>query len=156
MFQKDSHMRMEFGWDGELLENISLCKNPLKSLITMYPEAYERSEKKNCTEYRVSNRRGTRKLILNDPNEKDGRSLFNGDGLIEFASHNSHDPIPNVPPRVPMYSGNFAFAHSSVFKKVPYSPHSWLLGCIQTESIFTVHENRFVTIFGIEIIDPNK
>lgn len=42
----DSHMRFEPGWDVELIQMILNCKRPKRTVITMYPEAYERIEKK--------------------------------------------------------------------------------------------------------------
>lgn len=36
-FMTDSHMRFEYGWDGQLIENIFQCPRPLQSLITIYP-----------------------------------------------------------------------------------------------------------------------
>jgi hypothetical protein len=45
---------------------------------------------------------------------------FNPDGIVEFESVTTLNPIPKKPQYVPIYSANFAFSHSDVLKEVPY------------------------------------
>lgn len=58
----DSHMRFEPGWDAELLDMLAKTERPKRTIITMYPEGYERIEnkKEGNIRYKILVRRGWR------------------------------------------------------------------------------------------------
>jgi len=109
----DSHMRFEPGWDCELIEQLWLCPRPLRTVLTMYPEGYERIHdvKENTINYHIGKLRGWRRERF---------KMFNGDGIIEFESLTTHDPIPTNPKYVPFWGACFHFSHSDILKEVPY------------------------------------
>jgi hypothetical protein len=82
----------------------------------MYPEGYERIEKDGVVRYKIQNlRRGWRYEQI---------KYFNDQGIVEFESVTTHNPIPKKPQLVPMYSANFIFAHSDILKIVPFHPQT--------------------------------
>lgn len=111
----DSHMRFEPGWDCELIEQLWLCPRPMKTVLTMYPEGYERfqDQKSNTINYHIGKMRGWRRERFKH---------FNGDGIIEFESLTTFDPIPKNPRYVPFWGACFHFSHSDILKEVPYHP----------------------------------
>jgi [Skp1-protein]-hydroxyproline N-acetylglucosaminyltransferase len=112
----DSHMRFEPGWDVELFDNLFKCPRPMKTVITMYPEGYERTEKDGAVKYKILNlRRGWRYEQI---------KYFNDQGIVEFESVTTYSPSPKKPQRVPMYSANFVFAHSNILRDVPFHPNT--------------------------------
>jgi [Skp1-protein]-hydroxyproline N-acetylglucosaminyltransferase len=111
----DSHMRFEPGWDVELIEMILKTRRPRRSIITMYPEGYERNvnHKTGTIEYMINIRKGWRFEQL---------KKFNDQGIVEFESVSSMKLPPKTPQHVPMYAACFAFSHSDILKIVPYHP----------------------------------
>lgn len=113
----DSHIRFEPGWDCELLEMIKKTRRPQRTVISVYPEGFEREEDKDTKEvsYKIPHRRYWRIQSLKD---------FNNDGMLEFES--SSDPA--IRPGVPMYTNLvgacFYFAHSDMYKLVPFQPNT--------------------------------
>lgn len=111
----DSHIRFEPGWDIEIIEMLLKTKRPRRTIITMYPEGFDRYQnKKNGTlKYTVPIRRGWRYEQL---------KYFNSQGIVEFESVTTYLPIPKTPKYVPMVGACFVFAHSDILKIVPYHP----------------------------------
>lgn len=111
----DSHMRFEPGWDVELIDMLLKTRRPRRSIITMYPEGYDRhvNSKTGTIEYLVNIRKGWRFEQL---------KKFNDQGIVEFESLFSLKLPPKTPQHVPMYAACFAFSHSDILKLVPYHP----------------------------------
>jgi len=110
----DSHMRFEPGWDVELLDMLFKTKRPMKTVITMYPEGYERYENKQGKIHnRILVRKGFRYEQLKN---------FNGEGIVEFESVTSLLPIPKTPQYVPIFAACFMFSHSDFVRQVPFHP----------------------------------
>lgn len=111
----DSHMRFEPGWDCELIEQLWLCPRPLKTVLTMYPEGYERfqDDRSNTINYHIAKTRGWRREIF---------KRFNEDGIIHFESITTYDAIPKNPRYVPFWGACFHFSHSDILKEVPFHP----------------------------------
>lgn len=112
--QIDSHMRFEYGWDCALIHMLFQTPRPYKTVITMYPEGYERIEdKKGNVIYKVAVRKGWRRERF---------KYFNKQGIVEFESVTTNEKIPDQPQFVPFWAACFSFAHSNVLKEVPYHP----------------------------------
>lgn len=110
----DSHMRFELGWDVELIEMLLKTRRPMRTVISMYPEGFERRKKSDGTiEYIIPLRRGWRYEQLN---------RFNEQGIVEFESVTTYQAPPKVPQPVPMMGACFVFAHSDLLKIVPFHP----------------------------------
>lgn len=109
----DSHMRVEPGWDAELIKQLQLTHRPYKTVLTMYPEGYEREYKGDALTYKIGVTRGWRRERF---------KKFNEHGIIEFESITTFEPIPAHPKYVPFWGACFHFSHSDVLKEVPYHP----------------------------------
>ena len=115
----DSHIRFEAGWDCELIDNILRCPRPAKTVLTMYPEGYDRRIDPKTKEitYHVQHRKIERRERF---------KYFNQDGIAEHESLNTFLPPSDVPNYCPFFGACFAFGHSSWMKEVPYhndTPH---------------------------------
>lgn len=117
----DSHMRFEPGWDVELIQMLWKCRRPRRTVITCYPEGYQRQEEKdpvtnkptgNIT-YKHLMRRGHRDVRF---------KFFNDVGVTEFESVTTSKEPPARPTKTAFYGACFAFCHSDGLKLVPYSP----------------------------------
>jgi hypothetical protein len=65
----DSHMRVEGGWDCELIQQLWLTPRPLRTVLTMYPEGYERFEENKLIRYSIGMTRGWRRERFKKFNE---------------------------------------------------------------------------------------
>ncbi len=112
----DSHMRFEPGWDSELIEMLFKTRRPKRTVITMYPEGYERYEdSEGNVNTRIMMRRGWRYEQI---------KKFNEQGIVEFESITSLTPPPKKPQYVPMYGACFVFGHCDILKLVPFNPNT--------------------------------
>jgi [Skp1-protein]-hydroxyproline N-acetylglucosaminyltransferase len=109
----DSHMRFEPAWDSDLLEMVHKTKRPKRSVITIYPEGFERIQEKKTVRYKILMRRGWRFEQI---------KMFNDQGIPEFESITTTEPIPKTPKHVPMYAACFVFGHSDILRLVPFHP----------------------------------
>ena len=98
----DSHMRFEPGWDSELISMILKCPNPEKTVITQYPQGFERKTDSETgkTGFKVETRRGYRYQKSKG---------FNADGIPEFESVSSILQPPKVPHLTQFWAGLFLF-----------------------------------------------
>lgn len=109
----DSHMRFEPGWDADLINMTLKSRRPRRTVITMYPEGFEREEKDGAVSYKVGQRRGWRYEQI---------KKFNEQGILEFESVTTIVPPPKKPLHVPMYGACFVFGHSDILRLVPFHP----------------------------------
>lgn len=108
----DSHMRAEAGWDVELIDMVLRCPRPKRTVITMYPEGFERIEDANKNvRYEIKQRKAWRRERF---------KYFNQQGIVEFESVNTFRKPPDVPEYVPFWAACFAFGHSDWVREVPF------------------------------------
>jgi len=107
ILQVDSHMRFRENWDEYLLQQISQCPDPDKSVLTAYPPAYvlDANGEAEC----VNNE--TRSTILVPWKFSDSMLRQKG-RLLQKASSRV---IP-----CPLYAAGFNFSSASVIKDCPY------------------------------------
>ena len=107
--QIDSHMRFEKDWDNELINMLMKCPYPQKTVISIYPEGYNRKNGKPIIEkkYRIERFK-----------------KFNNDGIVLFEGLSTDDKIPSIPQFVPFWSANFSFSSSNILKEIPYHPYT--------------------------------
>lgn len=124
----DSHMRFEPGWDAELIEMMLKSPRPAKTIITQYPEGYIREEDKGLKtiSYKIHQRKGWRYQASKG---------FNEQGIPEFESFSTNDPIPYCPQLVPFWGACLHFSEASVLTEVPFAPF--------TENLFFGEEILF-------------
>ena len=114
--QCDSHMRFEYGWDAELIDMLLRCPKPFETVISMYPEGYLREEdSKGNVSYSVAVRKGWR---------RERYKFFNAQGIVEFESVTTNDPIPEIPQKIPFWSACLAFSSSNILKQIPFHPNT--------------------------------
>lgn len=108
----DSHMRFEPGWDSDLVHMVLSSPHPEKTIITQYPEGYDRVTARGITSYAIQKRRGFR---------TQGSKGFNADGIPEFESYSTNTRAPSIPPLVPFWGACQHFSRSAILADVPYS-----------------------------------
>ena len=114
----DSHMRFEQGWDSELIAQLWMCPRPLRTVLTCYPEGYERHE--NAKTKQISYKIVSRRKHIRERFKK-----FNEQGIVEFESVIEHTMTPPKRPQyVPFWAACFMFSHSESLKQVPYHPNT--------------------------------
>lgn len=106
ILQIDSHMRFRENWDEYLLEQLSQCPNPDKSVLTAYPPAYvlDANGEADCVNNEI------RSTILVPWKFSDGMLRQKGRLLNETS-----DVVP-----CPLYAAGFNFSSASVIKDCPY------------------------------------
>lgn len=111
----DSHMRFEPAWDAELLEMLYKCRRPQRTVITMYPENFERIQNKSdsSVRYTIDYRRNWRLEQL---------KFFNQDGMLEFEALTDLSRRPTHPEYTAMVGACFYFGHSDIIRLVPFQP----------------------------------
>lgn len=120
-FLGDSHLRFEPAWDVQLIEMLQKCPRPKKTVITMYPQGFERvvNNETGVISYKVPARRDYRVSRF---------KYFNADGMFEFESLSSTAP-KNMkhPPHTGFWAACFSFSHSDALKVAPFSPNTPML-----------------------------
>jgi len=107
ILQIDSHMRFRVNWDEYLLQQISQCPDPGKSVLTAYPPAYVLGT--NGEAECVNNE--TRSTILVPWKFSDGMLRQKG----RLLQKTSERVIP-----CPLYAAGFNFSSAAVIKDCPY------------------------------------
>jgi [Skp1-protein]-hydroxyproline N-acetylglucosaminyltransferase len=108
----DSHMRFEPAWDAELIEMLFQCRRPQRTVITMYPENFERIKNKDGSlKYVIDYRRNWRLEQL---------KFFNQDGILEFEALTDLSRRPKNPEYTVMIGACFYFGHSDIIRLVPF------------------------------------
>lgn len=111
VFQIDSHMRFEPGWDETLIDMLAQCPSE-KPVLTTYPPGYEPPDQLNPPAYCT--------LTVKGIDETGFVSLIASSSPISSA--------PEVPASNPFLSANFYFARAEFIHEVPYDPYLYFCG----------------------------
>lgn len=111
MFQIDSHMRFEPGWDELLVGMHNACLTP-KAVLTTYPFGYRPP--------RVIPHRGTTRLV---PKSFDRLGVMTLVARSMPRVPSAHAPSPGA-----FVSAGMLFGPGVVFQEVPYDPHLYFIG----------------------------
>ena len=104
----DSHMRFVERWDEMLVDLLSKCENPDKSIITAYPPPYTLPDN-------VTNEGRIPFLCFKE---------FGGDGMLRFAGKLLSAPQNSrVPIECFFWVSGFSFSNSRVLNECPCDPH---------------------------------
>ncbi len=117
ILQIDSHMRFRPNWDVYLIEQISKCPNPRKSVLTTYPPGYHLpNEIPDETRPTIL---APWKFDYNQMLRQKGRLLKTPNNEKWGASENEYDSTNNNIPCL-LYAGGFNFAMANVVQECPY------------------------------------
>jgi hypothetical protein len=114
VLMSDSHIRWEPGWDVQLLDMLFKCPRPQRTVLTMYPEGFKRINRDGNISYTINSRKSFRVTKF---------QRFTDEGFPTFASYGG-SRRPSVPPLQAFLAAGFAFAHSDMFRLVPFSPNT--------------------------------
>jgi hypothetical protein len=143
MLLVDSHMRFEPGWDALLLDQVYQCPRPLMTVITSYPEGYEKSKPSKPDEviqYSIPERKQYRMQRVRE---------FDDVGAFEFESFGVSEkpsrPVPSF-----LYGACFAFSNAHMTMKwVPFLEMPFLF--FGEEELMSI---RYFT-HGFDIVVPS-
>lgn len=136
VFQIDSHMRFEPGWDDMLISMWEACEND-KAVLTCYPPGFTPPDKFE------------RKWIFGMSAkhfDAEGIFLMHGKPAFQVGKEEPEKPIPGA-----FASANMLFGPASILKDVPYDPYLYFFGeeitlavRLWTSGYDLYHPNRLV------------